>query len=392
MPWSLSVVIPAAGVGSRMGASVPKQYLLIGGKPVLGLTLERFAAMPFVVEVVVACSPEYAGTVHEAGRGLFGGHRPLVIVEGGEERQDSVRNALGCPLKGDLVGIHDAVRPMVTPGLVRGVCERAFEAGAAIPALQARETVKRSADGLRTLETVPRNEIWLAQTPQVFRKELIREVHRLAQADGVKATDDASLAEHYGHAVALVAGDPDNIKLTEPNDIDRVRHMLEPTHEADVRIGQGYDVHRLAPGRRLVLGGLEIPHAQGLSGHSDADALLHAITDAVIGALALGDIGSHFPDTDASFKDMDSRIFLRQAVELAGGLGYKVGNVDATVVAERPKLRPHIDAMRALIAQDLGVETGRVSVKATTSERMGFVGREEGIAAMATVLLVKGAH
>lgn len=392
MSWSLSVVIPAAGVGSRMGASIPKQYLLVDGKPVLRLTLERFASMPFVAEVVVACNDDYADSVEEAGHGLFDAARPLVTVRGGEERQDSVRNALAHPFKGTLVGIHDAVRPLVTPELVKTVCERAASTGAAIPALGAQETVKRSADGKRTQETLPRNEIWLAQTPQVFGRDLIRDVHRRAFAEGVKATDDASLAEHYGFGVDLVPGDPMNIKLTEPSDIERIRHMLERSRPDDIRIGQGYDVHRLAEDRKLVLGGIEVPHGKGLLGHSDADALLHAITDAIIGALALGDIGSHFPDNDAAFKDMDSRVFLRKAVELAERHGYVVGNVDATVVAERPKLRPYIDEMRGRIAEDLGVGVERVSVKATTSERLGFVGREEGMAAMATVLLVKGAR
>jgi 2-C-methyl-D-erythritol 2,4-cyclodiphosphate synthase len=311
------------------------------------------------------------------------------MVDGGAQRQDSVRNALSHPeLSGNLIAIHDAVRPNVSRELIERVCEAASKSGAAIPALPARDTVKRSVDNLRIRETLPRHEIWLAQTPQVFDADLIRRAHATALADGFNGTDDASLVEYIGGEVELVEGDPKNIKITSPEDLAYVNAMNGTAKSADIRVGYGYDVHQLKAGRKLMMGGVEIPFDKGLLGHSDADALLHAVTDAIIGALALGDIGSHFPDNDPANKDLDSRIFLRKAVELAADKGYAVGNIDATVVAEKPKLRDHIDSMRALIASDARIESDRVSVKATTSEKMGFVGRGEGMAAMATVLLV----
>lgn len=312
----------------------------------------------------------------------------LQIAEGGAERQDSVRNALeytgGC----DLIAVHDAVRPCFSDELVEKLCDAAMLGGAAIPALAARDTVKRSVDGLRITETLPRSEIWLAQTPQVFRPQILRDVHMRAQADCFTGTDDASLAEYYGHVVTIIPGESENIKLTDSADMQKMSRAMTPGNNFDIRVGYGYDVHRLQEGRTLWLGGVDVPHHSGLLGHSDADALLHAITDAILGALALGDIGSHFPDTDPAYKDMESRFFLLKAVELAAGRGYRIGNVDATIAAQKPKLRSHIDDMRGRIAELLAIQIDRVSVKATTSEKMGFVGREEGMAVMATVLLM----
>lgn len=387
-PWSVSVIIPAAGIGTRMGASVPKQYLEINGVSVLRLTLQSISQMPSVCEVVVACSPEFANTVRESALGLFDIDTPLYIVDGGEQRQDSVRNALNHPLTGSLIAIHDAVRPFIDHDLFERVCHQAHLDGAAIPAIKARDTVKRSIDGLRTRETISRDHIWLAQTPQVFASDLIIQAHRHAFEKGFYGTDDASLVEYVGHDVSIVQGSVKNIKITEPDDLNYVYQVINSTNTVDMRIGYGYDVHRLQADRKLILGGVQIEHDKGLLGHSDADALSHAITDAIFGALALGDIGSHFPDTDQAYKNLDSRIFLREAVAMATELGYRIGNIDATVVAEKPKLRPYIDSIRALLAEDLNTEVERVSVKATTSEKMGFVGREEGMAAMATVLLI----
>lgn len=372
-----------------MGAKVPKQYLEIDGMSILRRTVLAFTGIPYIKQVIVACSPEYAASiVHQLGD-LFEPGSALITVDGGAQRQDSVRNALQyAGLSGDLVAIHDAVRPNVCRGLVDRVCKAALKFSAAIPAVSVRDTVKRSADGLRIRDTLPREQIWLAQTPQVFETRLIREAHKMAHEAGFYGTDDASLVEYIGHDVALVAGDSANIKITSPEDLNHISAMNSTSNLPDIRVGYGYDVHRLETGRSLVLGGVDIPHEKGLLGHSDADALLHAITDAVLGALALGDIGSHFPDNDPANKDLDSRIFFRRSVELAGDLGYSIGNIDATVVAEKPRLRPHIDEMRAVIADVSGIPVDRVSVKATTSEKMGFVGRQEGMAAMATVLLV----
>lgn len=388
-PWTVSVVIPAAGIGSRMGAAVPKQYLEVDGMSILRRTAAVFAAIPYVKQLIVACSPQYADSVVDQLGDLFEPGIGLLTVDGGAQRQDSVRNALRCEaLIGSLVAIHDAVRPNVSRALVDRVCEAAHNMGAAIPAIAARDTVKRSVDKTRISETLPRDQIWLAQTPQTFEAGLIRKAHELAFADGFYGTDDASLVEHMGHRVDLVDGDPSNIKITSPEDLAYLNAMPKSATFPDIRVGYGYDVHRLEHGRDLVLGGVKVPHDRGLLGHSDADALLHAITDAVLGAMALGDIGSHFPDTDPANKDLDSRIFLRHALTLARERGYSVGNIDATVVAEKPKLRPYIDTIRAEIAEESDISVDRVSVKATTSERLGFVGRQEGMAVMATVLLV----
>ncbi len=387
--WSVSVVIPAAGIGSRMGASVPKQYIEIDGMSILRRTALVFSDIEYVSQVIIACAPEYTDAIRAELSDLFAERVSLLMVEGGAQRQDSVRNALMHPgLKGSLVAIHDAVRPNVSRELVDRVCEVAFATGAAIPALAARDTVKRSVDNTRISETLPRQQIWLAQTPQVFETGLITRAHEKAHIEGFYGTDDASLIEYIGGDVVLVEGDPANFKITSPKDLTYISAMSGTTKFPDIRVGYGYDVHRLEAGRRLVLGGVDIPNDMGLLGHSDADALLHAITDAIVGALALGDIGSHFPDTDPANKGLDSRIFLRRAVDLATERGYIVGNIDSTVVAERPRLRAHIDAMRAVIAKETGIGDDRVSVKATTSEKMGFVGRGEGMAAMATVLLV----
>jgi 2-C-methyl-D-erythritol 4-phosphate cytidylyltransferase/2-C-methyl-D-erythritol 2,4-cyclodiphosphate synthase len=390
-PWTVSVVIPAAGIGSRMGATVPKQFIEVDGLSILRRTVMVFAGIPYVKQVIVACASEFADTIRDQVGDLFDMDAVLITVDGGAQRQDSVRNALRHPaLSGSLVAIHDAVRPNVSPELVHRVCQAASKSGAAIPAIAARDTVKRSVDNLRISETLPRHQIWLAQTPQVFETSLIRQAHEKAYSNQYHGTDDASLIEYIGKDVEIVEGELANIKITSPEDLAYISAMKGSANIPDLRIGHGYDVHRLEAGRKLILGGVEIPHDMGLLGHSDADALLHAITDAVIGALALGDIGSHFPDTDPDNKDLDSRIFLKKAVQLAHDRGFRISNIDSVVVAEKPKLRGHIDSMRQAISVDLGIGIDRVSVKATTSEKMGFVGRGEGMAAMATVLLVKG--
>ena len=374
-----------------MGAPIPKQYIELDGSTILRRTVAALASMPRVTQFIVACAPEYASLIKSELAGISAGDVDIFTVDGGPQRQDSVRNALTDPrLSGDLVAIHDAVRPNVTQALMDRVCAAAERSGAAIPAIRAMDTVKRSAAGVHVDETLPRQEIWLAQTPQVFDRELICLAHQRALLDGFDGTDDASLAEHMGVNVELVEGDPFNVKITRPEDLRYLSTVMGTSTLPDIRIGYGYDVHRLEAGRKLILGGIDIPFEKGLKGHSDADALLHAITDAIIGALALGDIGSHFPDNDPANKDLDSRIFLRKAVQLAAERGYTACNVDCTVVAERPKLRVYIDRMREVIATDMSIELDRVSVKATTSEAMGFVGRGEGMAAMATVLLQRG--
>ncbi|OUM99237.1 MAG: 2-C-methyl-D-erythritol 2,4-cyclodiphosphate synthase [Paenibacillaceae bacterium ZCTH02-B3] len=422
MRWG--AVIVAAGSGKRMGARENKVFLPLGGKPILAHALAAFEACAAVESVVVVAAPgereRAAAVCAEAGC-----RKVSAIVEGGAERQDSVRAGLDA-LDTDGVLVHDAARPLITPEKIEA-CRRAAEAcGAAALAVPVHDTIKVT-DGRGWIVATPdRRTLWAVQTPQAFRREELAEAHRLAVADGFRATDDAMLLERLGRRVAVVEGDYANVKITTPEDLELAERLLtrrgngrgtgedsvamenvkehdmpeagaESTEEADkpfvrkpdaIRIGQGFDVHRLAEGRPCIIGGVRIPHDKGLLGHSDADVLLHAIADAILGALALGDIGRHFPDTDPAYAGADSMMLLARVWALARERGYRLGNVDATVIAQEPKMAPHIPAMRANIARVLECDTERVSVKATTSERLGFTGRGEGIAAQAVVCLV----
>ena len=332
--------------------------------------------------------------------------KPVLIVDGGERRQDSVRHAFErIDQRSEVVVIHDAARPLVTDSLIRRTIDAAFAAGAAVAALRASDTVKRADAAGRIAETLPRDRIYLAQTPQAFRVDVLR--HALTiRAD---ATDEAALAEQAGHPVQLVDGDPRNVKITTPEDFALAERLLGtpdpstrsgssratsrddglPYAPSGLRIGNGYDLHRLVEGRPLVLGGVTIPFDKGLLGHSDADVICHAITDAILGAAGAGDIGRHFPDTDAAWKDADSVDLLRRAAAIVAAAGYTVVNVDVVVVAQRPKLSPHADAIRARVAAAIGCDPLQVSVKGKTNEGVDSVGAGEAIAAHAVALLAR---
>lgn len=382
-----SLLIPAAGSGTRMGADIPKPFLTLAGEPVIGHTFRAFADVEAVTEVVVAVSDEWAPLVKDQLERHLPGRRH-VVVPGGSERMHSVWNALEASSpEADVVAVHDAVRPFAGPDLIRRCIQAAADHGAALPGIPVTDTVKRAEDGV-VRETVDRSNLFAVQTPQAVRRGWLVEAYAKARQDGFVATDEAGLVEHLGRPVRLVEGDRANVKLTYPHDMSLAESRLR-SGLPDIRIGYGYDVHQLAPGRRLVLGGVEIPHDSGLLGHSDADVLLHAITDAILGAAALGDIGTHFPDTSAVNKDRDSREFLRGAAALARDAGFAIVNIDATLVAEKPKILPHVPMMRERIASDAGIGPDRVSIKATTNERMGFQGRMEGMSAMATALLAR---
>jgi 2-C-methyl-D-erythritol 4-phosphate cytidylyltransferase/2-C-methyl-D-erythritol 2,4-cyclodiphosphate synthase len=322
--------------------------------------------------------------------------KPVRLVAGGARRQDSVARAFASiDPPPDLVVIHDAARPFVDRATIDRVIDAAVDGGGAIAALLSGDTVKLADEdpsAPRVEATIPRERVWLAQTPQAFTREVM--MAALARgAEGGSGTDEAALAEQAGHVVRLVAGDPRNIKITTAADLVFARAAISQSgggerHGMTARIGLGYDSHRLVQGRPLTLGGVTIPHVAGLWGHSDADALCHAITDAVLGAAALGDIGCHFPDTDSRWKDADSIELLRQAVTLVRQAGFAVSNVDAVVVADQPKLAPHAEAMRARLAEALGVPSAAVSVKGKTNEGMGETGRGEGIAVHAVALLI----
>lgn len=371
-------LIVAAGRGSRVGGDVPKQYLDLAGRPVLRHTLAAFAANPLVHAVRAVIHPDDRPLYDHAAAGL----RMLDPVPGGASRQDSVRLGLEslADLDPDVVLIHDGARPFVTADIIgRAVAALDAHPGALV-AVPLADTLKRGADGL-VAATVDRTALWRAQTPQAFRFRDILDAHRAA-AGGPELTDDAAVAERAGLAVALVPGAEENHKITTAADLDRARGRFQGQGEA--RVGTGFDVHRFAPGTGVWLCGVLVPHDEALAGHSDADVALHALTDAVLGAIAAGDIGHHFPPSDDRWKGASSDRFLAHAAGLVAALGARIVNVDVTIVCERPKVGPYRPAMQARLAEILGIGRERISVKATTTEGLGFTGRREGIAAQAS--------
>ena len=385
----VSAIIAAGGRGARLGGDRPKQFLSLGGRPVLQRSVDAFVLSDRIADVVVALP---RGLVDEAPDYLRGCAKPVEIVEGGERRQDSVANAFALVAgRADVVVIHDAARPLVSADLIRRTVDAAVECGAAIAALPATDTVKRGDASRIIVDTLPRGEIFLAQTPQAFRVGVLRDALALASRSA-DATDEAALAEQAGHRVRLIDGDQRNLKITGADDLEMAERLIGAplrslADATPLRIGNGYDLHRLVAGRRLILGGVIIPFEKGLDGHSDSDAVCHAVTDAVLGGAAAGDIGRHFPDTDAAWKDADSLALLGRAARIVAEAGFSVVNVDVMVIAERPKLAPYVDAMRANLARVLGVEVDRVSVKGKTNEGVDSTGAGASIAVHAVALV-----
>lgn len=382
----VAVILPAGGLGTRLGYPIPKAFIPIGSKTILEHTIECFYPLSQVGSIIVPV-PEEMLDEATALMSRFTA-KPVVVIAGGKERLYSIYNGLSYVGDAKLIAVHDAVRPLVSREEIERVIASAEEFGAAMLVSPSDYTLKRVSKDMYIEQTEDRSVIWQAHTPQIFKTELLVEAYNKAVTENVFGTDDASLVERTGTRVKAVEGSGRNIKITRKQDLDLAAFIMNNTHQP-FRIGYGYDTHRLKKGRKLILGGVDIPHQKGLDGHSDADVLIHAIIDAMIGALALGDIGSHFPDTDPAYAGADSRKLFRAVNEMIRKKGYQIGNVDATVVAERPKLRNLIDTMRANIAEDLQTDMANVSVKATTSEKIGFAGREEGISASAVVLLVQ---
>jgi len=370
-----AVIIVAAGRGSRMGGDLPKQWQPLMGKPVLAHTLAAFAGLPVVL------------VIHPDDRALAAGlATAATLVDGGATRDASVLAGLQA-LAGTGVTrvlIHDGARPLVSAALIARLIAALKTHDGAAPALAVTDALWRG-DGGMVAGTQDRTGLYRAQTPQAFRYDAILAAHA-AHAD--TAADDVEVARAAGLDVAIVEGDESNLKLTFPGDFARAEAILRG-RAMDVRLGNGYDVHAFCDGDHVWLCGVRVPHGRGLLGHSDADVGMHALTDAIYGALAAGDIGRHFPPSDPQWKGAASRIFLAHAVGLATAQGYRLANCDVTLVCERPKIGPHAPAMADALAKIMGVEVDRVSVKATTSERLGFTGREEGIAALATATLVR---
>jgi 2-C-methyl-D-erythritol 4-phosphate cytidylyltransferase/2-C-methyl-D-erythritol 2,4-cyclodiphosphate synthase len=381
----VAAVVVAAGQGLRAGGELPKQFRRIAGETLLEHALSAFADAPdvtFVQPVIRQIDLAFVRT-------LTSGMNVLEPVSGGATRQASVRAGLEAlsSRTPDIVLVHDAARPFATADLIARAIEAAKKTGAAIPALPVTDTVKRiDADGIIEA-TLDRNTIRLVQTPQAFAFPALLEAHRRALAQGRDDfTDDAALAEWAGMTVSVFTGEPGNIKFTTPADFARAE-AIQSAALGDVRTGSGLDVHAFGPGDHVILGGIRIPHSQALTGHSDADVALHALTDAILGALADGDIGAHFPPSDPQWRGASSDRFLAFAVERVRARGGRVAHLDLTIVCEAPRIGEHRDRMRANIANLAGIGIERVGVKATTSERLGFTGRGEGIAAYATATI-----
>lgn len=367
----VAVIIAAGGSGSRLGADQPKQFLPIGGEPMLCQSVRAFDENPFVDGICIVTKKDYVNTTKDILRGMT---HVLGIVPGGDQRQDSVAAGLRelARLMPDyeLVLIHDGARPFVTAAVIEDCLRQADVVGAAVAAVPVKDTIRYL--GM----TLERKELAAVQTPQGFRRKVIEEAYDRAYSDGYYGTDDGGLVERLGLQVATSAGDYANIKITTREDLPM-----------DRKIGLGYDVHQLVEGRPCILGGVEIPYERGLLGHSDADVLVHAIMDSLLGAAGLGDIGKHFPDTDPQYKGISSIKLLEKVGQLLADHGYKPTNIDAVVICERPKVSPHIDAMKTHIAGALKISENAVNIKGTTTEQLGFTGRGEGIAAQAVSMI-----
>ncbi|WP_134679236.1 bifunctional 2-C-methyl-D-erythritol 4-phosphate cytidylyltransferase/2-C-methyl-D-erythritol 2,4-cyclodiphosphate synthase [Paracoccus ravus] len=378
IPDTYAAIITAAGRGTRAGGDVPKQWRGLDGQSVISRSIAAFADFP---HIAVTVAPE------DMSRAIGELAGPVVLVAGGETRSASIRAALET-LEGrgiTHVLIHDGARPLIAPDVIHGVIA-ALEAGAeaAAPALPVTDALWR-AEGNRVTGTASRDGLFRAQTPQGFRLDAILAAHRAYPEGGA---DDVELALRAGLSVTVTSGDEDNLKLTWPQDFSRAERIMGAA--MDIRLGNGFDVHAFTAGDHVWLCGVKIAHDKALLGHSDADVGMHALTDAIYGALAQGDIGRHFPPSDPQWKGAESHIFLRHAIELARSMGFSLSNADVTLICERPKVGQHAGAMQLRLSEIMGVDPDRISVKATTSERLGFTGREEGIASIATATLIRG--
>jgi 2-C-methyl-D-erythritol 4-phosphate cytidylyltransferase / 2-C-methyl-D-erythritol 2,4-cyclodiphosphate synthase len=383
----VTAIIAAGGAGRRLRSLKPKQLLDLGGQSILARSVAAFDSHPSISDLVVVLPADFPAAEAQAHLGATA--RPVTIVTGGARRQDSVANAFASvDPSAEIVLIHDAARPFVSAAIIDRTIEAAAAYGAAIAAVEASDTVKRverHPHGALIVETIPRDSIFLAQTPQGFRREILADAVALGRS-GVNATDEAALAERAGHPVHVVPGELGNVKITTEEDLATARRRVESSDSID-RVGTGYDLHRLVEGRPLVIGGVTIPSSRGPLGHSDGDVACHAATDALLGAASLGDIGRHFPDSDARWKGASSIALLRRAAAMVAEQRFAIANVDVTVILESPRIGDYINAMRAGMAGALDIEVARLSIKGKTNEGLDAVGRGEAIAAHAVALL-----
>lgn len=377
----VAVIIAAAGQGRRLGGPVPKQYIKIGGEYVISKSIRAFENIDEVDHIFVVTNGNYINLCRRIVKDE-GFTKVDAIVPGGKERQDSVYNAIqeiNSRKPGvSLVLIHDGARPFINSQVILNVIREADEGGAAVACVAMTNSVRRIGTGGKPSESVERADYYSVQTPQGFRKATLIEAYDKAFTDGYRGTDDASIVERAGYNVSIVDGDYGNIKITTKEDLPM-----------ENRVGTGFDVHRMAEGRKFILGGVDIPHDRGLLGHSDADVLTHALMDALLGAAALGDIGRHFPDTDEAYRGISSMKLLEQVGSLLEENFYKIGNVDITVIAQKPKIAPYIEEMKKNISEVLKLEKSRINIKGTTTEKLGFAGREEGVAAEAVASIYR---
>ncbi len=383
----MAVIIVAAGKGERAAVPGnpldPKQYRLVGGQPVLLRTINSFLQLATIDHIVPVIHPDHEGRYHSLA---ISDPRVMAPVLGGANRQASVLEGLKAlaPMRPDRVLIQDAARPFVEPDLVNNVITALDAHDGALPVLAVTDTIKRSLNGQDVVVTEDRRQLFAAQTPQGFRFGSIFSAHMRAGSVRREFTDDAEIAEWAGLRVSMVPGHRNNIKITHPEDFERAERILEGSIKMETRVGTGYDVHPFEPGDGVWLCGVKIPHHAKLQGHSDADVALHALTDAIFGAIGEGDIGTHFPPSDMQWKGAASTLFLRHAGDLVAKRGGRIVNLDVTIVAEAPRIAKFVPAMCIAIAETLGIAASRVAVKATTNEKLGFIGREEGIVAMAS--------
>ncbi|HEY4200261.1 MAG TPA: bifunctional 2-C-methyl-D-erythritol 4-phosphate cytidylyltransferase/2-C-methyl-D-erythritol 2,4-cyclodiphosphate synthase [Devosiaceae bacterium] len=382
---SIAAIVVAAGRGERATSAAnvtPKQYRLVANVPILSRTIKALLEVPAISVILPVIHADHA----ERYAGLsLSADKLLPPVTGGATRQASVLAGLMAlsRLRPDIVLIQDAARPFVDAELIDGVLAALAEHDAALPAMPVTDTIKKAPDGVTVTSTEDRHILYAAQTPQGFRYPQILSAHMRASTLPREFTDDASIAEWAGLSVALSRGSARNIKITHPEDFARAERLIAGNTVMETRVGTGFDVHAFEPGDAVWLGGIRIPHTAKLNGHSDADVALHALTDALYGALGEGDIGTFFPPSDPRWKGAASSIFLRHAAGLVAGRSGRIVNLDVTIVCQAPRIAPHVPAMKQAIADACGITAARVTIKATTSEGLGFTGREEGVVAMA---------
>lgn len=386
MTLPAAAIIPAAGFGTRMNLDQPKQYHLLAGVPILVHTVRAFINNSHIHRIVVVVPADRIDQTKSLLDHYQVNITKLTIVAGGRRRQDSVQAGLAAlDDQTPIVLVHDGARPLIRGELIDRCYLAALHNGAGIAAVPVKDTLKRADDSGRVTATIDRTSLWQAQTPQAIRKELLEKAYR-HNGDG-DVTDESSLLEKAAIPVTLVEGAETNIKITRPEDLLLAEKILRQDCTPTLRIGHGYDAHRFAENRKLVLGGIEIPHSHGLAGHSDADVLTHALCDALLGALGLGDIGKHFPDSDDRFAGIYSITLLEQVIRLVAEQKYTIANGDITLVCQAPRLAPYLDQMRELLGRTCKIAPSALNIKATTTEKMGFTGRKEGISCHAVVLL-----